>query len=95
MTWVTIVKDVNFPNCTCVGSHNWLEHWELFKNIECMFCRACSQKATLKGVHVLEAETNDLIQYIVPLCNSCSKNDSMFTVWSSNELVPAICPPSA
>jgi len=93
MASVTIVKDVNFPNCTCTGSHSWLDHWEFSKSIQCIFCRGCSQKTSLKGVHVLKSETRDGIQYIVPLCNSCSKNNSEVAIWSYDELVIAICPP--
>jgi len=95
MASVTIVKGANFPNCTCTGSHSWLDHWELFKGIQCRFCRGCLQKTTLKGVHVLKSGTSDGIQYIVPLCDSCSKNDSKLAIWSYDELVLAVCPPLA
>jgi hypothetical protein len=93
MASVTIVKDASIPNCTCTGSHGWLDHWELSKNINCTFCRGCSQKTIVNGIHVFKSETSDGIQYIVPLCNSCCKNDSEFAIWSYDELVLAICPP--
>ena len=93
MASVTIVVDTNIPNCKCPGSHSWLQHWELFKGIDCAFCRGCSQKTILKGVHVLKLEAGDSIRYIVPLCTSCSKNEAEFAIWSYDELVLAICPP--
>jgi hypothetical protein len=93
MDSVTIVKDANIPNCTCAGSKSWLDHWELFKDTKCTFCRGCSQKTIVKGIHVFKSGTSDGVQYILPLCNSCSRNDSEFAIWSYNELVIAICPP--
>jgi hypothetical protein len=93
MASVIIIKDTNFTECTCLGSDSWLDHWELFKGIHSTFCRGCSQKTFLKGIHVLKSEPNDGIQYIVPLCDSCTKNDSEFAILSFDELVQAICPP--
>jgi hypothetical protein len=92
MAFVIIVKDASIPNCTYIGSYSWLDHWELLKGLKAIFCRGCSEKATLEGVHVLKSEANDGVQYIVPLCNSCGKNDEI-AIWSYDELVLAICPP--
>jgi|GEM_PF-1627521 len=96
MAAVTIIRDtILIPKCTCPGSHGWLDHWEIFKDHKCTFCRGCSQQAIVKGVHVQKFEKGDTQnQYILPLCDSCAGNTSVLSVWSYDQLVLAVCPPT-
>jgi len=64
-------------NCTC-GS--WKQHWMNFSNkkwpIVCTV-NDCLNAATL-GAHVINSSHNN--EYIVPMCESCNKLSSEFSL---------------
>ena len=91
MAIVINLKEGNNQKCTCEGSSGWLEHWEMHKGITAVFCRACSTKTDLKGALVLKSEPIDKDIYVVPFCNGCYEKDGELSIWSYDELVPAVC----
>jgi hypothetical protein len=89
MAIIVNLKDSGGIECTCEGCSSWLEHWELCKEVNAIYCRACITKTNLQGTHVKRPDSTE--QYIVPLCYTCSEKEGELDIWSYKELASATC----
>jgi len=63
----------------------------MYKGLTAIFCRACSTKGDLRGALVLKSEPTEKDFYVVPFCYACYEKDGELSIWSYDELVPAVC----
>jgi len=91
MAIVINLKEGNNQKCICEGSSGWLEHWEIYKGLTAIYCRACLTKTDLKRALVVKSEPTDKDIYVVPFCSVCYEKEGEISIWSYNELVPAVC----
>lgn len=82
------VKNLNgtaHKSCNC---SSWLAHWKKYSGSFLWGCSTlnCANEAEV-GAHV--KKTNEMTNYIIPLCRSCNNKAKEFTVGFNTTFAPA------